>query len=398
MEHFKEQRYVFWLMGHALTGAELSVMDGLDWEYIYKLCKFHKVDNIAAFSVKKLPEHTVPEKVRQLFEMAEKKAMAREAVQHLELEKIQSAFEKEGIDNLPLKGSILKEYYPSPDMRFLTDLDILFKEEEKAKVEQVLLGLGYEKYADGDHHDIYTKEPYMTVEMHKQCYSDNDVLERELEDIWAKVEKKEGTNHCYVMGWNEYYIYMVAHMAKHFKYGGIGIRMLLDFVVFEQKLMDRCDRAKVETCLDKAGVFSFEKKMREEIGHYMDQGENVTFSKPLWDSIIENGANGLADNSSALWTLKDGEKKTNVLKNEIIMFRRIIFPGLKGMAMMYPVLKKVPFLLPFAWIYRIVIKALNQREKSMKVLKRITNRKKKKQMLEVCKETGMLQKEKKNVL
>ena len=55
------------------------------------------------------------------------------------------------------------------------------------------------------------------------------------------------------MSIDDFYLYMVGHMAKHFKFGGIGIRMLLDFMIFENRLEKDCNRSYIEFNLD----FSF---------------------------------------------------------------------------------------------------------------------------------------------
>ena len=51
----------------------------------------------------------------------------RETIQYHEYEKLTKLFEEEGIERMLLKGGLLKYEYPSQDMRFLTDLDILVK-------------------------------------------------------------------------------------------------------------------------------------------------------------------------------------------------------------------------------------------------------------------------------
>lgn len=95
--------------------------------------------------------------------------------------------------------------------------------------------LGYTLEHGGGHHDVYVRNPFMTVEIHWDCSTENRELDVLLEDIWSKCIRKEGFAFAYQMPWEEYYVYMIGHMAKHLKYGGIGIRMLLDLFVFAQK-------------------------------------------------------------------------------------------------------------------------------------------------------------------
>ena len=55
-------------------------------------------------------------------------------MQQLELENVMAHFEKEGIDYVPLKGWIIKNLYPKPDMRSMCDVDILIRDEDKKKI------------------------------------------------------------------------------------------------------------------------------------------------------------------------------------------------------------------------------------------------------------------------
>lgn len=260
MNKTREHKYIFKMLKAVLSNNyTLTVEKDLDWNYIYKLCKFHQIDNIIGYISNK-PEY-MPEDIYKKFQLAKQKGMVREINQYYELQMIQKKFAEYGIENMPLKGSILKKYYPSPDMRFLTDLDILFKDKKTELVKQALLEIDYQVYVTGDHHDVYIKEPYMTVEMHRKCYNDNDSLDILFDNIWQRCTKANKDNeYTYEMSIDDFYLYMVGHMAKHFKFGGIGIRMLLDFMIFENRLEKDCNRSYIEFNLDKAGCCNLKKK------------------------------------------------------------------------------------------------------------------------------------------
>ena len=148
MNKIREQKYIFKMLKAVLSdNYTLTVEKGLDWDYIYKLCKFHHIDNIIGYLSNK--QGYMPEEIYKRFKLAMQKGQVREINQYYELQMIQKKFEEYKIENIPLKGSILKKYYPSPDMRFLTDLDILFKDEKTELVKQALLEIDYQIYALG---------------------------------------------------------------------------------------------------------------------------------------------------------------------------------------------------------------------------------------------------------
>ena len=63
----------------------------------------------------------MPEDIYKKFQLAKQKGMVREINQHFELQMIQEKFAKCKIDNIALKGSFLKKYYPYQYVQLLKD-------------------------------------------------------------------------------------------------------------------------------------------------------------------------------------------------------------------------------------------------------------------------------------
>ena len=154
MEYQREKNCIFQLLNNILYDRNDKDfqydINELNWECIYKLCSYHKIDNIVAYKVCNNPISTmIPQNIVNKFKLSMQKAKAKEAVQEIEYEQILQSFEEQGIKNIPLKGSVLKYYYPSPDMRFMVDLDILCQERDIEKAGQILKKLGYKIEHEG---------------------------------------------------------------------------------------------------------------------------------------------------------------------------------------------------------------------------------------------------------
>ena len=105
---------------------------------------------------------------------------------------------------------------------------------EQAAVE--LEAMGYVLQQKIKHHDIYRKAPGIVVEAHRAMY-DRTVDERQyayFSDLSRAVRRK-GFLYVYDFEAEDFYIYMMAHMAKHFYKRGCGIRNLVDIYVFLEK-------------------------------------------------------------------------------------------------------------------------------------------------------------------
>ena len=82
---------------------------------------------------------------------------------------ISSEFEKEGIWYLPLKGMVIKNYYPKVAMREFSDYDILFDKSMACKVRNIMESLGYTTESFGiNNDDLYYKAPVLNFEMHRE--------------------------------------------------------------------------------------------------------------------------------------------------------------------------------------------------------------------------------------
>lgn len=67
---------------------------------------------------------------------------------------------------MPLKGSILKDWYPKFGMREMADNDILFDASKRKEVKAIFQGRGYTvKEYDKSNHDAYEKPPIYNFEI-----------------------------------------------------------------------------------------------------------------------------------------------------------------------------------------------------------------------------------------
>ena len=71
------------------------------------------------------------------------------------IQRICDAFEKNGIDHMPVKGTLLKHMYPSHELRKMGDADILIREAQYAAIVPIMKELGFEEAAESDHEHIW---------------------------------------------------------------------------------------------------------------------------------------------------------------------------------------------------------------------------------------------------
>lgn len=274
-----------------------------------------------------------------------------------ELKILEERMERAKIPCQPMKGARMKFYYPSPFLREMSDIDILIHGDFMDQAAAELEALGYVLQQKIKHHDIYRKAPGVVVEVHRAMY-DRTVDERQyayFSDLSRAVRRK-GFLYVYDFEAEDFYIYMMAHMAKHFYKRGCGIRNLVDIYVFRERFGADMNADYLKKQFAGLGLAAFTEYM-EKLTRIWLQGESgEEFYQQLFDYMQGCGIYGKDENG--IWnrfceeTAETGGKSRGALK------RWYWFPPYEYMVLYYPWLSgnrmTGRLLLPAAWGIRAV--------------------------------------------
>lgn len=349
-----EHEYLLHLLSSVITCTQpCEKPEALSFQRIFDIASDHSVANTAFYAVEKLsvkPDEALMKKWSEIRD----KALMKDIIQSAEYESICGAFSQNNIRFIPLKGFVLKRLYPQSDMRLMSDIDILIDKNDAHKAGEAMLSLGYEcDSREIGIHDVYLKKPVMNVEIHRELFgitgNEFNVL---FKDPWKLCSKHDG---CFYEFDPSYFcVHMLAHCAKHYKAGGTGIRSFMDIWLFMQRRSDELDMAVVDSMLESVGIkdlcHDFIKLSQIWFG-----GEEYTEKyKEMTRYILSSGTYGNIENSVEI-QLKEKSKAKYVFSQ--------IFPSLAYMKVGYPILRKAPVLLPFCWIYRLIVRPFTRREK-----------------------------------
>lgn len=278
-------------------------------------------------------------------------SVMRTAVQVTELHKLIQRFEEEKIVSQPMKGSCLKFIYPAPEMREMSDIDILIGQDCMERAAEILTEFGYSLAQSIKHHDIYMKKPYLVLEAHRAMYDKTvDGNQYRYFSDFSKAVLKPGCGYTYDFRPEDFYVYMLAHMAKHFYKMGCGIRNLVDIYVFRGKFADGMDWAYVSSQLEKCGLSAFAGHMEKLTEIWLGEGIWEEFYEQLFSYMLDCGIYGRDENG--IWNkfAREGRTGRAVTRGSLKLW--YYFPPLYYMSEYYPWLENRPFLLPAAWVIR----------------------------------------------
>lgn len=317
----------------------------VDYELLFTLSKFHDLAHIVFYELRKRIEHwegDIYKKFRNQYDLAIYRNIKRDLV----INKIREIFEKANMQYVLLKGSYLINLYPKAWMRTSSDIDVLIHKEDFPRIITLFCQEGMKRIGEEKNHDcsFLAQEGYH-IELHYSLI-ENFVFEKPasiLQNIWQKCSPKNDDSNELLMNDDALYFYHIAHMAKHFKNGGNGVRTILDTWVLNHKIP--FDKTSRDDLLISGGLRVFEEKARYLSEIWFSKMEKDTSISEFEQYIISGGIYGTADRKIALQ-----KRKSN---NTIDYYcKRIFLPYIK-MKYSYPILMRFPILLPFCWIARL---------------------------------------------
>lgn len=344
------------LLSSVLNGAEpVAMPEGMTLEGLYAYQNEQDVSNMAYVALQKLGFSA-----GQLKELQEdyKLNMLREARFELGGQQVFDAFEKAEINFLPLKGAILKNYYPNPALRTFTDIDIYVgKDFEKA--EKVLFELGYEKTGFDEHNDVgYSKKPSLHIELHKELFPDDYDFEGYFDEPFKHTDLKDGYKYYHLYKTDDFFIHVLCHLYKHFTFGGCGLRQYLDIYVMTKKM--ELDMDYIRSELRSFGMEGFLDTTLKLDRFFFDGEKPDDELIEIAEFVFNNSTFGNAENRLVLdYDKQNGEKRT--LWGNITYFMDRWQLKYSQMIPRYKVLKYLPFLLPFCWIHKLLTALLFRR-------------------------------------
>lgn len=352
MTYQKEINYVIHLLKCAVSDETPRIpAANLDWDFIFRLSLRHRITSTLYFGIKKLPESIV-RKIPHMdaYISSYKMNLVSDANRAYELERLQPVLMQHNIDYMFLKGSVIKNYYPDTSMRCMNDMDILFRGADFKVIDRIFEDLGYE-ILHKDAKDTAYRNPVNKVVIEMQPHLIDMGYARwydYLEKIWGKCTHK---GNAYEMPLEDFYIYHMIHMAKHFKNGGIGLTHMTDVYIMLKNF--QIDWDYVNNQLKGIGLLQFHQTIRllirqwflSEDLHRISEKNMLSSDeiKLLTKYILRGGAFGSRKQQEINHIVSRGDEKLSI--------RKKLFPNMTTMVNYYgQSLHRHPFLLPFYWI------------------------------------------------
>ena len=377
----KTSELLIYLMAFSLQGTEPegAPLANINLEALLRLAKAHSVSAMVCMALEQTDafQHAA-ETTRLKWLEAKNKAIRKNMLLDAERKAILHELEIQGIWYMPLKGSILKDWYPKPGMREMADNDILFDPSGREQVREIFQNRGYKTVSFGKlNHDEYEKPPIYNFEMHVSLFPGTyKELTEQYENVKERLLPVDETAYQFAFTPEDFYVFVLAHAHKHYSHSGTGVRTLADIYVMDRHLGDIMDRDEVEQKLTQLGIAEYEQHSRvlaeklfsavrplAEIELTEDEKEMLLY----YCDATTYGTVGNSVNNRLHELQKDSEDIKLWTKVKYCCVR--LFPGKEFCKLHYPFVYRHPWTMPFFWVWRIVDKGITHRRKVKQELK-----------------------------
>ena len=350
------------ICGNAVCADEIKALSDDELKALYKLSKSHDLAHLVGNALIKnslLDEENpngdenhdgdktqgagenhsgvIRSEIKQKFEKQILTAIYRYENINSELETLKTAFEEEKIPFIPLKGSVIRQYYPEPWLRTSCDIDILVHEEDIERAIAVLTdknGYTLEKKA---YHDYSLFSPAgVHLELHFNIKENRDKIDKLLIKAWDYAFKRAENSFEYHFT-NEFFLYhQLAHASYHFVGGGCGIRPFIDVFLLEKHL--KYDQNKLDELLTEGGIKTFSDDFYHLSKVWFAGEKHSEITEKMEIFLLSGGVYGNAENKTASEQSRNKGKAGNIFKRIWMPYDHLIilYPDLKGKRILQP--------------------------------------------------------------
>ena len=346
----REYNFILKILSKLFESSTCDISDlEINYSEIFKITALHGIANMVSYALESL-DLNVPKNDLDSFVKYRKFMLMKDASQFAATQRLIDAFEKQGIDNLLVKGQFIKDAYKQPDFRVMNDVDIHIRRRDITRIKSLVLSMDYQVIEETEDLLVVVQQPFVQIELHGDNGEFRDT--KMGDNLFEVASLKEGKSHTYEFSVNDHFVYIIEHYAKHFRdLGGMGIRMITDVYNLYNHLHNSLDEKYIEEKLKSSGTFKFYKMLLSKCKQYFESDDtDINFDDV--DVFIMSSL--LFGREEVLYYNKQLDYQRKYLNNsekENYIIRRI-FPPRKRLIEEYPSLKKTGVILPFIWVHR----------------------------------------------
>lgn len=362
-------------------GKELNLVIN-DWDRMFRLAHEHNVVPLLGCALLHSPNQSCPDDMQAYVLNVMRNASSANTIRRQRIFYLLNELDKEGFTVRLLKGYSTARHYAYPECRDSVDTDIWIDPAQEDDVCAYFEQKNFQilERSLTSHHSICQHKRYGKIEVHAKLY--DEIVEKvwfggmdERVFVREPFEVIETSDGKYVtFGATDQLLFLTLHMIKHFIEGGLSIRMMLDLALHYAKCKEHVDSARYWNTLKQLHYAElinsvlwimikhggFVETDFPKLAEYVQEHVELLLCDLAYGGYMgvkesSRHESGMEYNRQLLLKQKSPlQYKMYMLGWKMRSGLKYMLPSVKFMQKQYSVLKKVPWLLPFAWAYQMI--------------------------------------------
>jgi len=379
-----EGRFLINIISILLHKSALQVRYGrMDWERLFRMADYHRIANMIYLGMLGNGGRVPDKWQNRFFERYQEALLSGENCETAEKE-ILALLDAENVPSVVLSSTTLRELYEIPETADLSPLRLYLSPEGYTLTKGYLVDLGYEtirSYPEFGERmyrpaglcvDIYHKLPFKTR-----------FYEKHMRELAIRSHIRNEGKSVRILSPEDRFLFRLASVAYQYVRDELLIRDMLDLFLYHRAWRKHLNNAYVQRRLQDFNTDGLADRLlrlsymwfgvKEDRDYMQANGQAIEdpSSFDVMESRIltrgevgkerESDPQALAlakllkkeeDREYRKARLQRFKRKAAEKKKAIGRFMRWAFPEYKYMTALYPILEKLPILLPFCWVFR----------------------------------------------
>ena len=354
-----EYTYLLHLLGAHLREETPGPAENADWNTLFSLAQIHGVSGIVGYMGMRhalCPDPGMASELRRLC-MGTVALYGRRFALAQALDR---ELEQAGIDHILMKGYVLRDCFPVPELRTFTDIDLVIRPEDRHRCHERMLSLGfavkddwepvYSYHRGSEYYEIHTR--IMEIDV-----SDKADYRGYFDRAWTHARPVSA--HSFRFTPEFHFLYLLTHIAKHLHGSGAGIRLYLDVAAFVQHHGKALDWLWITEQLRELKLLDFARTVLSAVEIWFGVRCPMDFAPIPEETLaaftaftLEAGVFGHHNRDGALSAMKHEAGTEPADRARLLL--RMAFPSADSIRSRYTYLQGRPWLLPVAWVHRLI--------------------------------------------
>ena len=350
------------------TVPKLDYSKDINWDEIIDEANAHSITGLIYPALKNIKNNNIDKEIIDKLKRTTLYSAIGQSNHIKTTAEILKLFNENNIPVIVLKGLVVREYYPKPDLRTMCDSDVIIHKEDLEKVRELLLERGFHEEEDAGHHIAFLRGGF-NLEVHWTLANETFRKGQECfqEKIWDDAMKvKVGGIDTLSLSLEDLTLHLCAHMASHMAISGFGVRQLADLVLVVEHKGKEINWSEFKEKAEKSGLTQFSTGMFKVCNYLFgmeipkelnikSKNEDDEIIKLVVNDIFTGGVYGQRDLSFSFRAQVGYDIDDDSTFSMIKRYIQVILPPTSKLSDRYAYAKKYKILLPIAWIHHIYV-------------------------------------------